>query len=97
MVGLCCCKWAFSSFLKQGLPLIVVLRLLIAMAFLVVEPKLSSVPPAAPLCPAPPPPWLLQGMWGLPRPGNHTGITIACIASQILNHWTIKEAGKMVS
>ena len=48
MVGLCCCKWAFSSFLKQGLLLIVVLRLLIAVAFLVVEPKLSSVPPTAP-------------------------------------------------
>ena len=42
VVGLCC-KWAFSGFLKQRLLLIVVLQLLIALAFLVVEPKLSSV------------------------------------------------------
>ena len=76
-----------------------VLRLLIAVAFLVVEPKLSSVPPTAPpLLPPPAPPALVAPRHvGSSQTRDHTGITIACIASQILNHWTIKEAGKMVS
>ena len=51
VVGLCCCKGAFSSFLKQGLLLIVVLWLLIAVAFLVVGPQLSSVAPPALVAP----------------------------------------------
>ena len=38
VLGLCCCVWAFSSCSKQGLaPLVVVFRLLIAVAFLIAE------------------------------------------------------------
>ena len=38
VLGLCCCLWAFSSCSKQGLAtLVVVFRLLIAVAFLIAE------------------------------------------------------------
>ena len=39
-LGLCCCAWAFSSCGEQGLLLIAVHGLLIAVAFLVAEHRL---------------------------------------------------------
>ena len=41
VVGLCCCSWAFSNCGEQGLLLIRVYGLLIAVASLVVEHRFS--------------------------------------------------------
>ena len=60
MLGLHCCTWAFSSCGEWGLLFVVVCVLLIAVASLVAERRLSS-------CGA----WalLLRGMWDLPGAG----------------------------
>ena len=42
VLGLCCCKWAFSGCGMQGYSLVAVLRLLIAVASLAAEQQLQS-------------------------------------------------------
>ena len=41
-LGLCCCTWAFSSYVQQGLLFVVVCGLLIAVASLVAEHGLEA-------------------------------------------------------
>ena len=86
MVGFCCCIQAFFSCGERGLLFIVVHRLLTAMVSLVLKPSLLVHGPQ----------WLwltgLVALWHVGSSRTRDRASVPCIARQILNHWTTREA-----